>query len=107
MGGASASLLSTHGFRLRGERANFQREGPKTPLNASTKLSVYPLNNVDSQETVSHDVDTVVGLPRTKQDGSRRHKLGLHVFAQLHEQWLLEVTKCSVAEGEKGGAPIN
>ena len=60
-------------------------------------LTVYPLNDVNPETTVSHDVDAVVCLPRTKQDGARRHKLSLHVFAQLHKQRLLEMTKGSAS----------
>ena len=72
-------------------------------------LTVYPLNDVNPETTVSHDVDAVVCLPRTKQDGARRHKLSLHVFAQLHKQRLLEMTKGSASrererEREKGGS---
>ena len=58
-------------------------------------VTVYPLDDVNSETTVSHDIDAVVCLPRTKQDGARWHKLSLHMFAQLHKQRLLEMTKGS------------
>ena len=64
--------------------------------------TTYPLHNVHFQKSISDHVYAVINLSRAKQDGSGWNKLCLHMFAELHEERFLKVTKCS-REREGGG----
>ena len=45
----------------------------------------YFLNDENSQKTVPDDIDAIINLSWTEQNGSRGNKLSLHMFTQLHE----------------------
>ena len=92
--------------RVVGKKA-VQRDKTRNPIfrgveneDFAVSLNPYLLNDADFKPSVAYHVDAVVHLPRSEQDGPCWHKLGLHVLAELNEEWLLKVTKGSILRDE-------
>lgn len=66
-----------------------------TTLHSAGRMTTHRLHDVHLQPPIFDDIDAIIWLTRSKQDGSGRYKDRLHVFAQLHEERLFKMAESS------------